>query len=86
MASCDDSPQREELTQIAIERARSQYNLPPGTPITLVGDAPWDVQVATNLQLDFVGIGGQRLLECGAKHVVEDFTDVDLFLELVVQA
>jgi len=32
-----------------------------------------------------VGIGGQRLLECGAKHVIEDFSDVEGFLELVVQ-
>ncbi len=86
LATCDDSSEREQITLISIERARSQYNLPPDTPVTLVGDAPWDVQVAINLQLHFVGIGGQRLLECGAKHVIEDFTDVDGFLELVVQS
>ncbi len=86
LATCDDSPEREQITLISIERASSQYNMPPNTPVTLVGDAPWDVQVATNLQLHFVGIGGQHLLECGAKHVVEDFTDVEGFLELVAQA
>ncbi len=86
MATCDDFPQRERITRKSIERACSQYHFPPDTPVTLVGDAPWDVQVATNLQLHFVGIGGQSLLECGAKHVIEDFTDVDRFLELVVQS
>ena len=63
-------------------------NLPPDTPVTLVGDGPWDVQVATTLGHHFVGIGSdrQRLLECGAKHVLEDFTDVEGFLELVVRS
>jgi len=90
MATCDDSSQREQITQMSIERARLQYCLLTSTPVTLVGDAPWDFQVATNLQLHFVGIGsGQqatRLLECGAKHVIEDFTDVERFLELVAQS
>ncbi len=85
LATCDDSPEREQITKMSIERASSRYNLPPDTPVTLVGDAPWDVQVATNLQLHFVGIGGQRLLDCGTKHVIEDFTDVDRFLELAAQ-
>ena len=53
-------------------------------------ETPWDVRVATNLELDFVGIGSgqqaERLLECGTKHVIEDFTDVDRFLELVAQS
>ncbi len=89
LATCDDSPQREEIVQVSIERSRAQYHLPTSTPVTLVGDGPWDVQVATNLHHQFVGIGSgqqaERLLECGAKHVIEDFTDVDLFLELVAQ-
>ena len=86
LATCDDSPQREEIVRVSIERARTQYHLPSDTLVTLVGDAPWDVQVATNLGYHFVGIGRQRLGECGAKHVIEDFTDVDRFLELVAQA
>jgi len=56
LATCDDSPEREQITQMSIERARSQYDLPPDTPVTLLGDAPWDVQVATKLQLQFVGL------------------------------
>ena len=86
MATCDDSSEREQITQVSIERARYQYHLPTDTPVTLVGDSPWDFEVATKLQLHFVGIGKQRLLECGAKHVMEDFTDVDRFLELAAQS
>ena len=90
LATCDDSPEREEIVQMSVERAQSQYHLPTDTPVTLVGDAPWDVQVATDLQLQFVGIGSgrqaARLFECGAKHVLEDFTDVERFLELVAQS
>ncbi len=85
LATSDDSSQREEIVQMSIERARSQYHLPADAPITLVGDGVWDFQVATTLGHAFVGIGGQRLLECGAKHVIEDFSDVEGFLELVVQ-
>ena len=88
LATSDDSSQREEIVQMSIERAQSQYHLPADTLVTLVGDGPWDFQVATNLKHHFVGIGSgrQRLLECGARHVIEDFTDVDRFLELVAQS
>ena len=86
LATSDDSSQREEIVQMSIERAQAQYRLSTDTPVTLVGDGVWDFQVAAHLGHHFVGIGGQRLLECGAKHVIDDFTDVDGFLELVVQA
>jgi len=85
LATSDDSSQREKIVQMSIDRAGSQYHLSPDTPVTLVGDGPWDVQVATMLGHNFVGIGGKRLLECGAKHVMEDFTNVDRFLELAAQ-
>jgi len=69
LATSDDSSQREEIVQMSIERAQSQYHLPADTLVTLVGDGPWDFQVATNLKHHFVGIGSgrQRLLECGAR-------------------
>ena len=90
LATSDDSSQREEIVQMSIGRAQSQYQLSTDAPITLVGDGVWDFEVATTLQHHFVGIGsGQqaaRLLECGAKHVIEDFTDVERFLELVAQS
>ena len=81
LATCDDSPQRKEIVQVAIERAGSQYHLSPDTPVTLIGDRLWDLQTATTLQLHFVGVGQKS----GAKHAVEDFTDVDSFLKLVGQ-
>jgi phosphoglycolate phosphatase-like HAD superfamily hydrolase len=72
---------------MSIERAQFQYHMSAHTPVTLVGDGVWDFQVATNLQHEFVGIGSgrraQRLFGCGAKHVIEDFTDVNRFLDLV---
>ena len=86
LATSDDSSQREKIVQMSIDRASSQYHLPPDTPVTLVGDGPWDFEVATTLGHAFVGIGGQRLLECGARHVIEDFTNVDRFFELVAQS
>ena len=90
LATCDDSPQREQIVEVSIQRARTQYHLPTDTPVTLVGDRPWDFQVASKLQLQFVGIGSgrqaSRLRACGAKHVIEDFTDVDRFLGLAAQS
>ncbi|MEK0325690.1 MAG: hypothetical protein QQN63_08295, partial [Nitrosopumilus sp.] len=69
------------IVQVAIEHAGSQYHLFPDTPVTLIGDRLWDLQTATTLQLHFVGVGQKS----GAKHAVEDFTDVDSFLKLVGQ-
>ena len=82
LATCGDSPRREEIVQMALERAQAQYHLPPETPVTLVGDRPWDLQTATSLQLHFVGVGQKS----GAEQAIGDFTDVDGFLELAVRA
>jgi phosphoglycolate phosphatase-like HAD superfamily hydrolase len=48
------------------------------------GSGVWDARTARNLGLPFVGIGSgaraARLAAEGARHVVEDFTDLDRFL------
>ena len=82
LATSDDSPQREEIVRLSIDRARSHYCLSTDTPITLVGDGPWDLKMATTLQLHFVGVGHKS----GAKYAIEDFTDADGFLDLVARA
>ena len=87
LATCDDSVRREGIVQSAIEKATAQYNLPNPLKVTSVGDGVWDVQTATRLGLPFIGIasGSQatRLRRAGAEHVIEDFTDLEGFLDLL---
>ena len=87
LATCDDSVRREGIVQSAIEKATEQYDLPNPLKVTSVGDGVWDVQTAARLGLPFIGIGsGQqatRLREAGAEHVIEDFTDLEGFLDLL---
>jgi phosphoglycolate phosphatase-like HAD superfamily hydrolase len=72
LVSSDDHPTRQGIVERALALRGESFSR-----IVLVGDAPWDVDVARKLQLPFVGIArsGQRdvLIACGASHVLPDF-------------
>ena len=80
LASSDDHPTRQGIVERALALATEHYGGLSFSRIVLVGDAPWDVDVARKLQLPFVGIAaGQRdaLTACGASHVLQDFASFD---------
>jgi phosphoglycolate phosphatase-like HAD superfamily hydrolase len=84
LASAEMGFSREEILQAAIERASRHYQQTSFDRVVSIGDAPWDVRAARNLELNFVGVGsGERamlLTNAGASHVIEDYQDYDLFL------
>jgi phosphoglycolate phosphatase-like HAD superfamily hydrolase len=71
LASCDDDISREAILRRGIALAGGGKN----DIVVSFGDAPWDVRAAANLQLPFIGIGGERLGRSGAAEVFEDFRD-----------
>ncbi len=87
MATCEDSHLRETILLTSVARARSQYRLPEETGVVYVGDGVWDVKAARTAGVGFVGVGcgadAQKLHAAGASVVVEDFTDLQRFLEAV---
>jgi len=83
-ASSDDSPSREEILEIAFERAAARIGAGIDA-VTYVGDGLWDLSVARSLGFHFVGIASNgsasRLALAGASVVFPDFTDRDGFVQ-----
>lgn len=90
LASSDDHPSRQQIVERALALAAQQYRGESFSRIVLVGDAPWDVDVARELRLPFVGIApsGQldSLIGCGASHVLQDFASFDVALAALESA
>jgi phosphoglycolate phosphatase-like HAD superfamily hydrolase len=84
LASSDDSPDRVEIFRLAWQRAAERSGTSYARTV-LVGDGLWDLQVAKALGWPLVGVAhGEKaeiLRRGGALAVVEDFRDVDGFLE-----
>lgn len=74
-----DSPDRGELTRIAIARAATILGMPPATAY-VVGDTPRDVAAAHAAGAVAVGVATgdftvEQLREAGAEHVLRTFAD-----------
>lgn len=89
LATCEDSAGREGILRAAVRQASGRYGLSEDAGVVFVGDGVWDVTAARHTGLDFVGVGtgpdAQRLRDAGAERVIEDFTDLDRFLELLAR-
>lgn len=83
-AFADDGIAREEIVQLALDKARQANGNEGFSKIVSIGDGVWDVRTARNLGLPFVGVNaegnGQRLQDEGAKEVLNEFTDFEKFL------
>jgi len=74
LACCDDASSREEIVLKAIDLAG-------GTgPVILFGDAVWDVRTAAALNLPIIGVGDDA---SGATATIEDFSDVNLVMQVM---
>jgi phosphoglycolate phosphatase-like HAD superfamily hydrolase len=89
LASSSDAPSRQEIMAIALDRAASLQGISSFDSVVYVGDAIWDLKAATSLGYGFVGIGygerAERLRLEGAEWVLADFTNRDLFYEVIDQ-
>lgn len=88
IVACDSAPTRAGIVRKAIELSSSSGRR--FARIVLVGDAPWDLATARELQLPFVGVasGDRRevLIHEGASHVLTDFTEIDTAIEALETA
>ncbi|HEX8130591.1 MAG TPA: HAD family hydrolase [Pyrinomonadaceae bacterium] len=89
-AYADDGLSREEILQVAARKALEQYRQSEFEKIVSVGDGVWDVRVAGRLGFAFLGIGdgdaAAKLRQAGAKHIIKDFTDYELFAKGLEEA
>ena len=81
---------REAILQTAVSHAQQSYGQSRFERIVSVGDAQWDVQAADNLGIPFIGVGkgdrGLRLLQVGATHVLESYSDYGHFIRCLREA
>jgi phosphoglycolate phosphatase-like HAD superfamily hydrolase len=89
LASCDDSHRREEIMQVAHQRALQRFGRQRFETVTYVGDAVWDLRASRKMGFDFIGIGfygtGDALQREGAAHVVSDYADQQAFFQALTQ-
>ena len=88
MATCDDSPSRERIMEIACERACQKAGLTRFQRSVYFGDGEWDFEAARHLGFDFIGIDNSKrkeaIMRSGGKYVFEDFTDSQQIIDLIV--
>lgn len=84
----DGHPTRRHILQKAITRCQSSVE--EFSKVVYVGDAVWDVETTREMQLDFIGVRRRHdhavLSEIGARHVLSDYQDRDLFWENLLEA
>lgn len=89
-AYADDGLSREEILQATAAKSLEQYRQSEFEKIVSVGDGLWDVRTAGRLGFAFVGVGDGdsevRLRRAGAKHMIKDFTDYELFARRLREA
>lgn len=90
LASADDGWTREEVLGTAILRAQAQYGCSRFERIVSVGDGIWDVLTAARMNLAFIGIAEgamrERLIQAGARDVMENYLDQNRFIQLLAEA
>jgi beta-phosphoglucomutase-like phosphatase (HAD superfamily) len=77
IATADDSTRRVDLIRLAIARAQDEYGVRRFGHVVSIGDAPWDLRAARELEMPFVAIGER----CGARSSgsvrMSDFKDAE---------
>ncbi len=87
IATCDDAYSREEIMEIAYERACQKDEISGFEKTVYFGDGEWDVEAALHLGFDFIGIDSsnrkEALIKSGARHVFSDFRDYTQLIDLI---
>jgi hypothetical protein len=86
MATCNDSISREEIIRIAEARAIQRAGVRFETK-TYVGDAVWDLQAASRLSYQFIGVyadsEAERLRAEGARQLISDYRNGEIFFKIL---
>jgi len=81
LATSDGLPERAAIVRAAIDRAAALHGGAGFGVVVAVGDAVWDVEMARQLGLPFVGVDaeddGAELREAGVGRVLKDYLDLE---------
>ena len=77
MATADDAPGRSDLVRLALVRAQEEYGIASFQHVVSIGDAPWDLRAARELQLPFVAIGERCGRRSSGSAVITDYMDAE---------
>ena len=87
LGSCDDSHDRVEIMKAALTRALIHYQIPSFKKVTYVGDGPWDIKAARDLNWDLIAVASNytpaQLQAWGATKVIEHYLNEKMFLDLL---
>lgn len=86
LASANDALSREDIIKTAIIKAENIYQVEKFQKVVFVGDGAWDVKAAYKLNIAFIGIGNNKLINIGATKVIQDFTKLDEFMTILQDA
>ncbi len=79
MATADDAMPRHEIVSLAARRVKAAHGVTDFDKVVSVGDGTWDLEVARDLGLAFVGVTAESdaaaLRAAGADHLLFDYSD-----------
>jgi phosphoglycolate phosphatase-like HAD superfamily hydrolase len=81
LVASDHIYERETIVSMAIQQAKTFYDVNEFSQIISVGDGLWDLLTAKNLKIDFIGVGNQNkkvLKDNGTKVILKDLTEFKL--------
>jgi phosphoglycolate phosphatase-like HAD superfamily hydrolase len=83
MFSSNNAISRPEILKIAMESMQAGTGVDRFQKVVCIGDGIWDLRAAREVGIAFLGVGRstKKLIAEGASHVIEDYADIDKFLE-----
>lgn len=88
MSFADGNPTREDIIRGVFQQTDAKKMF--FEKIVYVGDAIWDVRTTRNMNLPFIGVrraGDEHFLkQFGAKTVIKNYKDIDLFMASIEQS
>ncbi len=89
-AFAEDGLSRESILKSAVAKALEKGRVNSFEKTVSIGDGLWDVRTARSLDFAFLGIGraetAVKLTQAGAKNVIADFVDYDVFIKSLIEA
>jgi phosphoglycolate phosphatase-like HAD superfamily hydrolase len=86
MATADDAVSRADLIRVAIGRARKDYAVAEFRHVVSIGDGPWDLRTARELDVPFVAVGNRCGDESAGARMIWDYEDRQSVLRALVGA
>lgn len=86
LATANDHFDRSEIIKLAIDKSLNLLDLNHFDSITYIGDGLWDMEVASQLGIEFIGLdykSHNKLKTNGAQFVLKDLNELDQILNWI---